>query len=45
LYITTEFGAGLALAGCVCGFYFWSRRKEVLPVVSHDGKVKIAAVA
>ena len=45
LYITTEFGAGLALAACACGFYFWSRRKEVLPAVSHGGNVKIAGVA
>jgi membrane protease YdiL (CAAX protease family) len=45
LYITTEFGAGLALTACVCGLYFWSRRKEVLPAVGHDENVGIAAVA
>ena len=29
LYITTEFGAGLALTVGACAFYFWTRRREV----------------
>jgi uncharacterized protein len=29
LYITTEFGCGLALTVGVCAIYFWTRRKEV----------------
>ena len=29
LYITTEFGAGLALTVGACAFYFWRRRGEV----------------
>jgi uncharacterized protein len=45
LYITTEFGIGLALAAGVCGFYFWKRRREVLPNVKHDEDLRIVAVA
>lgn len=29
LYITTEFGCGLALTVAVCAIYFWTRRNEV----------------
>ncbi len=29
LYVTTEFGAGLALTVGACAFYFWRRRGEV----------------
>jgi membrane protease YdiL (CAAX protease family) len=29
LYITTEFGAGLALTVGACAFYLWTRRREV----------------
>lgn len=29
LYVTTEFGAGLALTVAVCAFYFWTRRREI----------------
>lgn len=31
LYITTEFGAGLALTVGACAFYLWMRRREVEP--------------
>lgn len=34
LYITTEFGCGLALAVGVCAIYFWTRRKEVAETVT-----------
>jgi membrane protease YdiL (CAAX protease family) len=30
LYITTEFGCGLALTAGACALYFWTRRNEVL---------------
>src|SRR5271170_1680233 len=30
LYVTTEFGAGLALTVGACALYFWSRRNEVV---------------
>ncbi|HTS13699.1 MAG TPA: type II CAAX endopeptidase family protein [Candidatus Limnocylindrales bacterium] len=32
LYVTTEFGCGLALTVAAFALYFWTRRKEVLPV-------------
>ncbi|HET9087467.1 MAG TPA: type II CAAX endopeptidase family protein [Acidobacteriaceae bacterium] len=32
-YLTTEFGAGLALTVAVCAFYVWNRRAEVSPSI------------
>lgn len=36
LYVTTEFGVGLALTIGACAVYFWTRRREVDPVVQTE---------
>jgi membrane protease YdiL (CAAX protease family) len=30
-YLTTEYGAGFAVAGLLVGLWFWSRRREAVP--------------
>jgi hypothetical protein len=36
LYVTTEFGFGLALTVAACAFYLWTRRGEVEGLSLHD---------
>lgn len=38
LYVTTEFGAGLALTVGACAFYLWTRRAEVEGLALQDGR-------